>query len=216
MGKHELIHAYRIFKHIFKLNTKSMNEKIDQIRLLLITLENELESDKEKEFSQNFNALELPSIISSIVDFLHPLLTPNQLAVYWYLFNNSIIKTGTQYTRASTNEMRRSVAKSGTKQVEDLGSDLIRKAISFLKEKEIISIVGDVTGDGTLYKVCIPDEIPICKELMETQILEVQQSINLETELDFYNVAENRLKVFERDGYKCHYCNKQLTRFSSS
>ncbi|GDX85410.1 hypothetical protein LBMAG43_14520 [Methylococcaceae bacterium] len=216
MGKHELIHAYRIFKHIFKLNTKSMNEKIDQIRLLLITLENELESDKEKEFSQNFNALELPSIISSIVDFLDPLLTPNQLAVYWYLFNNSIIKTGTQYTRASTNEMRRSVAKSGTKQVEDLGSDLIRKAISFLKEKEIISIVGDVTGDGTLYKVCIPDEIPICKELMETQILEVQQSINLETELDFYNVAENRLKVFERDGYKCHYCNKQLTRFSSS
>lgn len=131
MGKHELIHAYRIFKHIFKLNTKSMNEKIDQIRLLLITLENELESDKEKEFSQNFNALELPSIISSIVDFLDPLLTPNQLAVYWYLFNNSIIKTGTQYTRASTNEMRRSVAKSGTKQVEDLGSDLIRKAISF-------------------------------------------------------------------------------------
>ncbi len=193
-----------------------MNEKIDQIRLLLTTLENELENDQEKEFSNNFSALELPNIVSSIVDFLHPLLTPNQLAVYWYIFNKSIIKTGTQYTRTSTSEMSRYVAKSGTKQVEDLSSKLISNAISFLKEKEIISIVGDTTRDGTLYKVCIPDEIPICKELMKAQILEDPQSINLETELDFYNVAENRLKIFERDGYKCHYCNKQLTRFSSS
>ncbi|MDE2118063.1 MAG: HNH endonuclease, partial [Betaproteobacteria bacterium] len=30
------------------------------------------------------------------------------------------------------------------------------------------------------------------------------------------NVSENRYKVFERDGYKCHYCGKQLTRFSAT
>jgi 5-methylcytosine-specific restriction endonuclease McrA len=35
-------------------------------------------------------------------------------------------------------------------------------------------------------------------------------------ELDFYNIKENRLKVFERDSYKCHYCGKQLTRFSAT
>jgi 5-methylcytosine-specific restriction endonuclease McrA len=35
-------------------------------------------------------------------------------------------------------------------------------------------------------------------------------------ELDFYNIKENRLKVFERDKYLCHYCKKQLTRFSAT
>jgi 5-methylcytosine-specific restriction endonuclease McrA len=27
-----------------------------------------------------------------------------------------------------------------------------------------------------------------------------------------YNIRENRLKVYERDDYKCKYCSKQLTR----
>jgi 5-methylcytosine-specific restriction endonuclease McrA len=35
-------------------------------------------------------------------------------------------------------------------------------------------------------------------------------------ELDCYNVSENRLRIFVRDGYKCHYCGKQLTRFSAT
>jgi CRISPR/Cas system Type II protein with McrA/HNH and RuvC-like nuclease domain len=41
-------------------------------------------------------------------------------------------------------------------------------------------------------------------------------SIEEEKELDFYNVSENRTRVFERDNYQCHYCNKQLTRFTAS
>ncbi len=34
--------------------------------------------------------------------------------------------------------------------------------------------------------------------------------------LDYYNVKENRIKVYERDEYKCRYCGKQLTRFTST
>ena len=40
--------------------------------------------------------------------------------------------------------------------------------------------------------------------------------IDAKRELDFYNIKENRLKVFERDKYLCHYCKKQLTRFSAT
>ncbi len=45
---------------------------------------------------------------------------------------------------------------------------------------------------------------------------QVPKPVDETREVDFYNIAENRLKVFERDGYKCKYCAKQLTRFSAT
>lgn len=39
---------------------------------------------------------------------------------------------------------------------------------------------------------------------------------DVENEADFYNVAENRLRIFERDGYKCRYYGKQLARFAAT
>ena len=35
-------------------------------------------------------------------------------------------------------------------------------------------------------------------------------------DIDYYNVRENRINVYERDAYKCRYCDKQLTRFTAT
>jgi len=182
---------------------------------LLAELEKEAGDESEQQFTKNYNALELPSIVSSIVEYLHPILTPYEISLYWYLFNKSIITTGEQYARASTRGMS-TIAKSGNGQSNKISYSQIQKTLEALKEKEVIFITGDTNRQGTLYKVAIPDEIPLCKELMQQRSKEEVLVVDIDKELDFYNVPENRLMVFERDGYKCHYCTKQLTRFSAT
>jgi len=192
-----------------------MQRKIDQIRELLAQIELEANDEQGHEFSRSYNSLELPGIVSSVVEYLHPFLTPYEIAVYWYLFNESIVRTGEQYARASTRGMS-TIAKSSSGQSSEISYSAIKKTIDALKAKKVVFIAGDTNRTGTLYKIAIPDEIPLCKKLMQQNDSEMEVSVNIDEELDYYNVAENRRKVFERDGYLCHYCSKQLTRFSAT
>ena len=75
--------------------------KIDEIKALLDELEVETGSVDDRAFAENFELLELPEIICSVVDYLQPALYPIESAVYWYLFRKSVLVSGTQYTRAS-------------------------------------------------------------------------------------------------------------------
>ena len=148
---------------------------------------------------------------------------PYEATIYWYLFRNSIISNGQQYLRVGNSKLRTDVVKpsSGNKKasgefVDKIADSTIRKTLLSLQEKNILECVGDTNREGTLYKICIPDEIPLCQEAMKKATVKETTPINLKKELDYYNVPENRLKVFERDEYKCHYCKKQLTRFSAT
>ena len=192
-----------------------MKDKIEQIKNLLSEIEKESSDEQGLQFTKNYNALELPSLVSSVVEYLHPLLTPYEIAVYWYLFNRSIVITGEQYVRASTRGMS-AIAKSASGKSDELSYGAIKKTIDMLKEKEVVLIAGDTNQEGTLYKVAIPDEIPLCMALIQQHVFKEVSAIETKRELDFYNIPENRLKIFERDGYKCHYCAKQLTRFSAT
>ena len=62
----------------------------------------------------------------------------------------------------------------------------------------------------------LPDEIDVCKAASERRSKLVVSNVDIEREADFYNVRENRLKIYERDNYHCHYCKKQLTRFTAT
>jgi hypothetical protein len=69
---------------------------------------------------------------------------------------------------------------------------------------------------GTLYKVLIPEEIELCRLVMKSEAIKPDPISNPQSEVDYYQVRENRTLIFERDGYQCEYCRKQLTRFTAT
>jgi len=141
---------------------------------------------------------------------------------YWHLFRHSILATGQQYLRCSTRSLQNGVIKSAYNQARAEKSNRpvslrsVREALSDLEQIGAIRKEGEPTRDGTLYKVLIPEEIEACRKAMSAREASLYRRVDVRIEVDYYNVRENRHKIFERDGYKCAYCRKQLTRFTAT
>jgi 5-methylcytosine-specific restriction endonuclease McrA len=201
-----------------------MHDKIEKIRGLLAELE-EQNSSAPSELMPVFSALELPDIVRDVVDLLMPGLKPYEAAFYWYLFRHSILESGNQLLRASTRGLQSGVLRSayadtskGSKEVNSgsLSYGTVADTLRSLEEIGAIRREGDPNQDGTLYRVLLPEEIPLCKAVRsERDKLLVPKAAD-ESEADYYNIRENRIKIFERDSYVCRHCNKQLTRFTAT
>lgn len=194
-----------------------MSDEINQIRDLLEIIEKN-QADDVSSFRDDFQLFELPDVLTSIVDYLQPLLLPYESAIYWYLFRHSILKTGDTFVRVSTRGLGKpkTVIKSASGQSEGLSSGGVQDALKGLEDKSVIQKAGDTNREGTLYKLFLPEEIQMCQDRMKDVLVEALPVVDPLKEADYYNIKENRLKVFERDSFKCSYCHKQLTRFSAT
>ncbi len=92
----------------------------------------------------------------------------------------------------------------------------VRDTLLGLEEFDAIRKEADANRDGTLYRVLLPEEIPTCQAARAVRDKAHEPRSATESEADYYNVRENRLKVFERDEFKCQHCGKQLTRFTAT
>jgi hypothetical protein len=194
-----------------------MNERMEQIRKLLNEVELEINS-RGSAGGRDFSAFELPEIIQEIVDDLQPQLSPYDAAFYWFLFRHSIAKDGNPHLRVSTRQLRTAVVKSSYSQLDENPVSLgkVQETLRALEAIGAIRKEGEPTRDGTLYRVLIPDEIEACRKFRAERMA-------LEPKLKFPRSAKgddalqrNRTQVFERDGYVCRYCQKQLTRFTAT
>jgi hypothetical protein len=193
-----------------------MNQRIEQIRQLL----NELEAEPGAlpTSDRDFSAFELPEIIQEIVDDLQPLLTPYDAAFYWYLFRHSIAKNGSPHLRVSTRGLQRAVVKSSysTAIENTISLGKVQETLRALESIGAIRKEGEPNREGTLYRVLIPDEVEACRKYRSARLAAEPELRFPPTGVDYYNVKENRIKVYERDGYICRYCRKQLTRFTAT
>lgn len=195
-----------------------MNARIEKIRQLLSELESQADGPLASDWG--FSALELPEIVQEIVDDLQPLLTPYDAAFYWFLFRHSIAKDGNPLLRVSTRGLQRAVVRSSYSRAEENAVSLgkVQETLRALEQVGAIRKEGETNRHGTQYRVLIPDEIEACRKFR------VERTA-VETELMFpASDAEKakdkahatRRRVFERDGYMCRRCGKQLTRFTAT
>ncbi len=194
-----------------------MKEIVAKLRSIAEELERSTPRD-EPTFRESSQLFELPDIVAGVVDFLQPALVPYEAAVYWYMFRHSIIANGDVFVRVSVRGLQEGVVTSmrSDRAVSTLSYGTVKDTLAALCEKGAISIAGETTRDGTPYRIHLPEEIPLCLEAMAKAQQEALPRVDPKKELDYYNIKENRLKVFERDQFRCHHCGKQLTRFSAT
>jgi hypothetical protein len=195
-----------------------MDERFEKIRQFLGELEGEAAAGTATHGDRDFSALELPLIIQEIVDDLQPLLSPYEAAFYWYAFRHSIARDGNAHVRLSSRALQRGWVKSSysTAFENAISLEKVRESLRALEIIGAITKEGEPNRDGTLYRVLIPDEIEACRKFRaERTVTEPKPEIDA-VDIDYYNVRENRIKVYERDTYKCRYCEKQLTRFTAT
>lgn len=191
----------------------NMNERIEKIRQLLSELE--VEAGGAATGDAGFSALELPVIIQEIVDDLQPILTAYDAAFYWFLFRHSIAKDGQPHIRVSNRSLRRAVVKSSNSNAleNNISVGKVQDTLRALEGIGAIRKESEPNRQGTLYRVLIPDEIKACREFRAERMAEESK---LFPAASGEPLRETRSKVFERDGYVCRHCGKQLTRFTAT
>jgi DNA-binding MarR family transcriptional regulator len=142
-----------------------------------------------------------------------------------YMLRHSVVETGSQMIRVSRRGLTSGVVKSAYDGTRSGGSDGVsalsyataQGALEGLEAMGAIRREADPNREGALFRVLLPEEIEVCRRAREARNAATPpRAIDEAREADYYNVRENRVKVYERDKYLCRYCQKQLTRFTAT
>ncbi|NCA22372.1 MAG: HNH endonuclease [Crocinitomicaceae bacterium] len=142
--------------------------------------------------------------IKDIIDYAEPQMDVYEFAIYMYLIRHTRL-LGMDEKVFGFKSIRKTmvigVGEKGTPMSE--GTCYLR--LKSLESKGFIKILDSVFS-GQRIKVLFPSEIDGLIEVIEQKNL----IINIE-EIDFFEIAENRNKILERDNKTCFYCFRKLS-----
>lgn len=139
-------------------------------------------------------------VLATFVDLLMPALRPYEVTLYLYLLRKTYL-VGHQQVRVGQRTMGKECG-LGTRSVKGVNQQHLRGVLASLQEKGCIQI-GDTTREGTLYFVVPPDQTPVARSVLAVP--------PISAELDYFQDAALRTQLFERDGWRCHYCQDLVT-----
>ncbi|MCX6910000.1 MAG: HNH endonuclease signature motif containing protein [Verrucomicrobia bacterium] len=145
--------------------------------------------------------MDIKRFLEQFQDYLVPKLDAYEAAIYLYIFRRTHLVGDPDITigcRSVGKHLPLSIRAKGKR----IGPTALSEKLESLKKKGYLEKKGERKGT----RVCIklPHEIPglISKS-------EPPRTLSLE-EMDFYEILENRLSIFQREGNRCFYCSAQL------
>lgn len=143
---------------------------------------------------------ESANLITQIVNFVLPEITPYELSFYLFLLGKSF-ETKQKDVRVGKRTIAYNCGK-GTRS-DKANFQHVTKILKSLEEKGCIRI-GDTKIRGTLYSVNTPTEIPFAAE-------KIALAGQKDPGDDYFNIPERRRELFERDNWVCFYCGEKVT-----
>jgi len=148
--------------------------------------------------------MDLEQFLRDFQDYLAPRLDTYEQAIYLYLFRHTRL-IGLEEAVVGFKSARRRMACGIGEKGKPMSENTAYEKLQSLQKKGCIVIL-DSNRDGRKIRLALPSEIPGLVVAPEGPALP-----NLEEE-DFFEVDENRSRIAVREGHRCFYCRRQLTR----
>jgi HNH endonuclease len=143
-----------------------------------------------------------------VTKYLSRLLKVRSFVMYLLFFKKAYFEEG-------QSEITVKLADLGKNLLSDLGQpmsgDVVKRGISDLVHLNIIEKSISKPGQINVYKVKLPSQIKFVQECIAKDI-DSKEEIFDDDKTDYYTNPLSRLKILQRDDYKCFYCLRELPK----
>lgn len=146
--------------------------------------------------------MDATKILCEFQDHLAPRLDTYEQAIYLYCLRHSRL-IGCDHVTVGFKSARSRMALGTGEAGKPMAEASARKRVHSLIHKGCIKVL-EVTRQGSVIRVHLPDEIPGC---IPSAAPPDAPSIE---DADFFTVPENRLALLRREAYRCFYCFRAI------